>query len=49
MHENRRKYYGCLAGIGQKAGYVNKECLVKILLYFRFPKLMFGTCCTFGV
>ena len=29
MHENRRKYYECLAGIVQKAGHVNKECLVK--------------------
>ena len=51
MHENRRKYYGYLAGIGLvlKAGYVNKEYLVKILLHCLFPKLMYGTCCTFGV
>ena len=49
MHENIRKCYGCLAGIVQKAGYVNKECLVKILLHCLFPKLMYGTCCTFGV
>ena len=33
VHENRRKYYGCLAGIIQKVGYVNKECLVKFLLH----------------
>ena len=49
MHENRRKYYGCLAGIVQKAGFVNKKCLVKIVLHCLFPKLMYGTCCTFGV
>ena len=46
MHENRRKYCGCLARIVQKAGYVNKECLVKIPLHSLFPKLMCGTCCT---
>ena len=43
---NRIKY---LAGIIQKAGYVNKECQVKILLHCLFPKLMYGICCTFGV
>ena len=49
MHENRRKYFGFLAGIVQKAGYVNKECLVKILLRCLFSKLIYGTCCTVGV
>ena len=49
MHENRRKYYGCLAEIVQQAGYVNKECLVKILLHCLFPKLTCGTCCNSGV
>ena len=48
MHANRRKYYGCLAGTMQKAEFVNRECIVKILLHCLFPKLMHGTCCTFG-
>ena len=39
----------CLARTMQKAGYVNKEYLVKILLHCLFPKLMYSTCCTFGV
>ena len=43
MHENRRKYYGCLAGIKQKADYVKKECLLKILLHCLFPKLIYST------
>ena len=49
MLKNRRKYCECLAGIMQKAGFVNKECLVKILLHCFFPELMYGTCCTFGM
>ena len=49
MHENTRKYIGCLAGMEQNVDYVNKECLVKILLHCLLPKLMYGTCCIFGV
>ena len=30
-------------------GFVNRECLVKIILHCLFPKLMYGTWCTFGV
>ena len=33
----------------QKAVFVNRECLVKILLHCLFQKLMYGTYCTFGV
>ena len=49
MHENRRNYYGCLAGIMQKAGFVKRESLVKILLHCLFLKLTYGTCYTFSV
>ena len=33
----------------QKAGFLNRECLIKIILHCLFPKLIYGTCCTFSV
>ena len=46
MRENRRNYYGYLAGIMQKVGFVKRECLVK---YYTALFQMYGTFCTFGV
>ena len=33
----------------QKTSFLNGEYLVKIILHCLFPKLMYGTCCTFSV